>query len=117
MAKKPRIHMSIEDRAKQFMPFSALRGLQQVLAQKERIVVPKAELSEERSEELDRKLHLLQRGKMAAVIYFHQDSYVQVTGLVARIDKSSRILQIVNTKIPFDDIYDIRLPSDASSEP
>lgn len=38
MPKKPDAKMSIEDRAKQFAPFSALKGLDEALEQKEREV-------------------------------------------------------------------------------
>ena len=107
MANRPKTKMPIADRAKQFMPFSALKGLSEALAAKERIVVPKVELSEEMAEELDRKMHLLTRGSMATVIYFHQDEYLKITGMVARIDTTSRLLQIVNTKIAFEDILDV----------
>lgn len=109
MASKPKHKMSIEERAKQFMPFAALRGLPDALAAKERILVPKIELSPEMAEELDRQMHLLAKGKMATVIYFHNGEYVKITGLVARIDETSRILQIVNTKIPFADILQVEL--------
>lgn len=109
MAGKPRHKMTAADRAKQFMPFSALRGLEQALAAKERIVVPKKELPEEAAQELDRKMHLLQCGQTATVVYFQKGEYVQITGMVARIDPASRILQIVNTRIPFDDILDVIL--------
>ena len=45
MAGRPRTKMSIENRAKQFMPFAALKGLPDALAAKEKIVVEKIELS------------------------------------------------------------------------
>ena len=99
--------MSRADRAKQFMPFSALKGLEEALAEKEKIVVPRIELSEDSAVELDRKMHTLERGKMAPVVYYHKDEYLKLTGMVAKIDENARILQIVNTKISFDDIFDI----------
>lgn len=107
MPKKPINKMPVSDRAKQFMPFSALKGLDEVLRTKEKIVVPKVELSPEMAEELDYKMHLLEKGKMVTVIYFSNGEYVKVTGLVARIDETSRVIQIVNTKVRFDDILDI----------
>ena len=100
--------MPVSDRAKQFMPFSALKGLDEALRTKEKIVVPKVELSPEMAEELDYKMHLLEKGKVTTIIYFSSGEYVKVTGLVARIDQTSRVIQIVNTKIRFDDIFDIR---------
>ena len=99
--------MPVSDRAKQFMPFSALKGLDEALRAKEKIVVPKVELSPEMAEELDYKMHLIEKGKMVTVIYFSNGEYVKVTRLVARIDETSRVIQIVNTKVRFDDILDI----------
>lgn len=107
MATKPKTKMPIADRAKQFMPFAALKGLPDALAAKEKIAVEKIELSPERYEELDRKMHLVERGKIMTVIYYKEDEYLKLTGMVARIDPGSRILQIVNTQIAFEDILDI----------
>lgn len=101
--------MPLSDRAKQFMPFAALKGLPEALSKKEKIIVPKIELSPEMAEELDYKMHRLKRGQMAVVVYFCNDEYLKVSGMVARIDETSRLLQIVNTKIPFDDILDIEI--------
>lgn len=110
MASKPGNKMPIEERAKQFMPFAALRGLPEALAAKEKILVPKIELSPEMEEALDRRMHLLAKGKMATIIYFHEGEYIKITGLIARIDETSRLLQIVNTKIRFEDILQIEIP-------
>lgn len=107
MATKPKAKMPIPDRAKQFMPFAALKGLPDALAAKEKIAVKKIELSSEMYEELDRKMHQVERGRIITVIYFKEGEYLKLTGMVARIDPNSRILQIVNTKITFDDILDI----------
>lgn len=107
MSKRPINKMPVTDRAKQFMPFSALKGLNEALRAKEKIIVPKIELSPEMEEELDYKMHLLDKGKMATIIYFCGGEYLKVSGMVARIDKTSRVLQIVNTKIQFDDILNI----------
>lgn len=99
--------MPREDRAKQFMPFAALKGFQEMLKEKERIVVPRMELSEEQKEELDRKLQMLKQNDIVTVVYFHDGEYVKVKGMVSRIDLSSKTVKIVNAKIRFDDIADI----------
>ena len=39
--------MAAADRAKQFLPFAALKGLPEALAKKERVAVPKIVLSED----------------------------------------------------------------------
>jgi hypothetical protein len=99
--------MSREERAKQFMPFAALKGYSRALREQEKIVVPKMEFSEEYAEELNRKLRQIQKLDMVTVIYFCKGEYLKVTGMVSRIDPTARILKVVNTKIPFGDIYDI----------
>lgn len=109
MANRPKNKMSIQDRAKQFMPFAALKGLPEALAAKEKIVVPKIEMSPEMAAELNRKMHLLKKGIMATVIYFHEGEYIKITGMVARIDPTCRLLQIVSTKIAFEDILDVKI--------
>lgn len=109
MAARPRARMPAEQRAKQFMPFAALKGLPEALAEKEKVIVPKIEVSEDMAEELDWKMHQLERGEVATVIYFCQGEYLKKTGTVARIDKNARILQIVDTIIAFEDLLDVEL--------
>ena len=105
MANRPK--MSREDRAKQFMPFAALKGYPEALRRKEKVVVPRAEVSEEYAEALDRKLRQVKKNDIITVIYFNNGEYLKKTGMVSRIDETARILKVVNTKIGFDDIYDI----------
>ena len=101
--------MSPRDRAKQFMPFAALKGYEEALRRKEKITVPKAELSEERGEELDRTLRQVRKNDMVTVIYFCDGEYLKVTGMVSRIDGTARLLKIVDTKIPFEDLYEVSI--------
>ena len=100
-----RYKMSREDRAKQFMPFAALKGYTEALRRKEKIVVEKQELSEEYKEALDYELRQVRRNDIITVIYFCKNEYLKITGMVSKIDETSRILKIVNTKIDFDDLY------------
>lgn len=103
MAVRPK--MSRENRAKQFMPFAALKGFEAALREKEKIIVEKIELSEEMKEELDRKIQEIHHNDMVKVVYFHDEEYLEMTGMVARLDTDARILKVVNTKIAFADIY------------
>ena len=82
MGHKPLSRMPRQDRAKQFMPFAALKGLPEAIAKKERITVRKIELSECMAEELNRKFLLLERGKMVTVTYYLQGEYVKMTGFL-----------------------------------
>lgn len=102
-----RAKMSREERAKQFMPFAALKGYPEALRRKEKIVVPKRELSEEYAKELDYKLRQVKKNDIVTAVYFCKGEYLKVSGMVSRIDETARVLKIVNTKIAFTELYDI----------
>ena len=108
MKSKERRKMPIEERAKQFAPFSPLRGLHEALSRVERVVVPKVELSEEMEEALNRALHSIEKGDMVTVIYYSDEEYVQMTGKVARVNPEERFLQVVDRKIEFEDLYSLK---------
>lgn len=103
-----REQMSPADRAKQFMPFDALKGFREALKQKEKILVPKRELSEEQKEALSRILLQIKKNDMVSVEYFYQGEYRLVNGMVSSINTTARFLTVVNTKIKFEDIADIQ---------
>lgn len=103
-----RVKMDRAERAKQFMPFDALKGFREALEEKERIVVPKRELSEEQKEELDFKMRQVRKKDIVTAEYFHDGEYVQVTGMVSGIDEIGRGIKIVNTRIEMGDVVDLR---------
>ncbi len=99
--------MSPAERAKQFIPFAALKGFPEALREKEKMIVPRAELSEEYQEELNRRLLQIKKNDIINLVYFHRGEYLKMSGIVTAIDKTSKSLKVVNTIIKFDDIYDI----------
>ena len=102
-----RARMAREERAKQFMPFAALKGYTEALRRKEKIIVPRIEVSEDYAQELDRKLRQVRRLDTITVVYFRKGEYLKIQGVVSRIDENARILKIVQTKIPFEDILEV----------
>lgn len=97
----------MSDRARQFAPFSALKGFHELIKEKERVIIPKKELSEEDLLELSKKIVLVKKGMMIKVVYFCEGEYIVAEGLVANIDFTFRKLTVVKTKISFDDILEI----------
>lgn len=63
MPKKPRTKMPISERAKQFMPFAAVKGYHEALAKKEHITVPKNELTDDMAELLGLQLKIHTKGQ------------------------------------------------------
>ena len=104
-----RSKMDPANRAKQFMPFAALKGYEEALRRKEKILVEKVELAEEYQEELNWQLRSIEQGSMVTVTYYQEGGYVQLTGLVSQRDVDRRKLRVVNTPIAFEDICQIVL--------
>lgn len=94
-------------RAQIFQPFKSLKGLDLVLASQERRVVKKRILSEEDRNELDRKIHLIYVGLVVMVVYYDGMDYIQVEGVVSKINLDMRILQIVQKRIHVQNIVEI----------
>lgn len=103
--KRPK--MTISNRAKQFAPFDALKGFREALKEKEKIKIDKKELSEERAKEINELLKNVKEGMLTTIVYYLDGEYIQLTGIVLKIEKQKRCLQIEETVICFDDIYDI----------
>lgn len=104
------------DRAQQFMPFAALRGYYDLLRERERVVQPKREPTDEEALELSRRLARLERRRMARAVYHDGEAYVTVRGLVTDIEEAARVLTVVRTRIPFDDILELEGESDGQGE-
>ena len=108
MGSSNRPKMSRADRAKQFMPFAALKGLPEALAKQEKQIVEKSILSPEGLDELDRKFKEIAVGQIITVVFYEKCEYIKKTGMVSKIDVSSRCLKVVDKKICFEDIYEIQ---------
>ena len=97
----------MSDRARQFMPFSALKGFDELIREKHHIVVAKKELSEDDATELSKKLSAVKKGMMVEVTYFLCGEYIKVEGIVTGVDFTFKNLTVVKKKISFDDILSI----------
>lgn len=101
--------MRREERAKQFIPFDALKGFREALEEKERLITTQKELSKDQKEELNRKLFQIKRNEMITIEFFCKGKYVQVTDTVLDIDFTNKRLKMQDRFIPFDDISEIIL--------
>jgi hypothetical protein len=106
---KPRAKMPASQRAKQFAPFDAVVGLRQALKEKEKIRIPKKELSEDAIEEINRKLKRLEIGQTITIIWydFLEENYSKTTNKITKINTKNKSLELENTLIFFEDIYAI----------
>ena len=104
--KTVRAPMPRSRRAKQFMPFDALRGLKEAIAAKERVIEPRRYPSEDAIAEINEKLLGLHKGQIVTVVYYgiYEQIYLQLTGPVTKVDPYWHHLQVGNTTIEFPEI-------------
>ena len=70
--------LSRMNRAKQFLPFDAVSGLQKALREKEIEYVNKAELSEEQIEQISSILTMIKDGENIKVVYYVDNQYKEI---------------------------------------
>lgn len=108
--------MSIENRAKLFTPFSALRGFDiEILTQEQdRLLMPQISLASDREEEIYRVLNGLHQGDWATVTYFVPvkhiagqllGEYTVASGAVKKVDDVEQLLVLDGCPIPFSTIH------------
>ena len=104
--KMVRAPMPRSRRAKQFMPFDALRGLKEAIAAKERVIEPRRYPSEDAIAEINATLLGLHKGQIITVVYYgiYEQVYLQLTGPVTKVDSYWQNLQVGNTTIEFPEI-------------
>ena len=103
--------MDNKDRAKQFMPFDAMKGLTEALRLREeqRARVPRKQLSEDMIESISRTLSAVRPGTAVRVCFYLDGHYVDLEGWVSNINKVENYLILGTGRIYFDDILRITL--------
>ena len=103
--------MNNQDRAKQFMPFDSLKGLQEALRAREerRSRIEKRTLSEDMKDKLSKIFQRLQKQSRVQVTFYLHGHYIDLEGDIVEIDKFYRFIKIGNQKIFFDDIFSLQI--------
>ena len=117
LRKHPR--MTLQNRAKIFSPFAALRGYDEQLAEEKQRTerVHKRILTEEEMSNLSDRLMQVTKGMTITVRYFVEDTahpeippvgnYVTLTGKVESIDPVFRTLQIEKAVVSFENLVEV----------
>ena len=114
--------MTIQNRAKIFSPFAALRGYEDEIASegKDHLKGKQIELSEELKELLGNKIGQLRKNQLVKVKYFTDGYYEDLPGRVDSVDAINKELRIYTgvtntigkelpTIIPFEDILEVNM--------
>ena len=103
-----RAKMDRAERAKQFMPFSALEGLDEVLREENPAVDERVCLGEDAQAELDRRLRTLSPGREICAVFYTNRRYSSLSGTLRKIDPTGQSLMIDDTWVAMDDLLDVR---------
>ena len=103
--------MRREDRAKQFLPFDAMKGLYEALREREEKVnkVERRELDAEQTEALNAALLALKKGDRAEIVFFKEGVYYLLRGEIARVNVVEKYLSVGREKIPFFDLFSVNI--------
>ena len=77
------------DRAKQFLPFAALKGFEEALRKKEKELesISKYSLSEDRIDNIIRKLNSITNNDLVSIKYFNNNRYISNNTYISIIVK------------------------------
>ena len=84
----------VVSRAKQFLPFDALKGLQEALREKEIEHEEKIELSEEILAELNNNFNKIEIGSKVRIKFYKNMKYIEISGIITNIDYIKKKIQI-----------------------
>ena len=101
--------MNREDRAKQFAPFDALKGLQDALRKKEIELEEKKELTETSLKELEEKFNRVKIGKNIKIKFYNDGRYETGEGILKQIDYNKKRILIEETWINLCDVIEIKI--------
>ena len=103
--------MNRANRAAQFQPFDALKGLQEELRMREerRNRVAKKEVSDEKAEEISRELIKVEKGSNVEIVFYRNGRYYELMGDVFVKNDTYKYLMIGEERIAYDDIYEIKV--------
>lgn len=98
--------MPASQRAKQFMPFAAVKGLEEAIAREEQDKKrrERPEFGEEKVDAVNAILCRLRKGTNILIRFYSCGRCMEVNGQVDRIDKAVRELAVDGIHISFDDI-------------
>lgn len=95
------------DRAKQFLPFDALKGFREALECIEEDKKGKKILLEDSEDIINDVIIDLKKGDRVIVKYYYGFDYIETIGFIKKVDTVYKCLFLLDSKIDFDDIIGI----------
>lgn len=97
------------DRAKQFMPFDALKGFKEALQEKEQEQDQRVELIDEQERYIDRVIRNLKLGDNIEITYYYQNKYIEEKMTIKKLSFKNQKIVLNDKTIFLKDIRDISI--------
>ncbi len=94
-------------RAKQFLPFDALKGFYDAIEYENITRIDKKILSDDIYNNLNNKINSIHKGDFVTIKYYFDFDYVETSGVIKKIDSIYRKIYILHSVIDIDNIIDI----------
>ena len=103
--------MTRQQRAKQFQPFDAMKGLKEAISavEERRARVDKRLLEEDDVKAVNKALIKIEKGMRVKIECYKAFHCVIISGVIDKLNKGLGVLEIGEEKIFFDDIYSIEI--------
>ena len=102
-------HMPLNQRAKIFTPFAALKGFENLIREEENTYDEMPELSDDQYEDLNFAINCIRIGDYVSLKYYHDYHIRTIYGPVSKLSKQKRIICIKEKTIDFDELIEITL--------
>lgn len=99
------------DRARQFMPFAALKGYHEMARSREWRPEERREVTPEAARELSQTMGALRKGDVVRVVHYEDGAYVATVGAMSEVIETKGILVVVRKSISFEDVYALEVVS------
>ena len=101
-------HMPLNQRAKIFTPF-ALKGFEDLIREQENTYDEMPELSDDQYEDLNCAVNNVTVGDMITVKYFRDYKIWTLFGVVTKLSKEKRFINVKGDMIKFEELIEIEL--------
>lgn len=101
--------MQNNDPTVQFMPFDALKGFKEEIKKVEKVKVDYIDITEDEANYLNDVIYDINKRDLVEVIFYNNDGYYKIKGLVSNLNLTYKTITIVKTKISFASIKYIKI--------
>ena len=102
-------HMPLNQRAKIFSPYAALKGFENLIKQQEETYEEMPELSEDQYEDLNFAIKCVKAGDYVSIRYYRDLHIRTVSGTISRLTVEKKEIFIDSKRLGFEELIEINL--------